>query len=40
MLEMTGKVVSSEIKKHLEVFEEDENILLIKLLFSGGEGDK
>ena len=40
MLEMIGKVVFSEIKNHLEVFEEHENILLINLLFSGGQGDK
>ena len=40
MLEMIGKVVSSAIKNYLEVFEEDENILLINLLFSGGQGEK
>ena len=40
MLEMIGKVVFQEIKNHLEVCEEDENILLINLLFSGGQGEK
>ena len=40
MLEMIGKFVFSEIKNNLEVFEEHENILLINLLFSGGQGDK
>ena len=40
MLEMIGKVVSSEIKNYLELFEEDENILLINLLLSGGQGEK
>ena len=40
MLEMIGKVVSSGIKNYLEVFEEDENILLINLLLSVGQGEK
>ena len=40
MLEMIWKVFFSEIKNHLEVFEEDESILLINLLFSGRQGEK
>ena len=40
MLEKIGKVVFSENKNSLKDFEEDENILLMKLLCSGGQGDK
>ena len=40
MLEKIGKQSFSECKNHLEDVDEDENILLMKLLFTGGQGDK
>ena len=40
MLEKIGKVVFSEKKNNLEDFEVDENILPLKLLCTGAQGDK